>query len=112
MKTLSEHHAAKREAKKNRRERHLEDLRSVLAQTRDVEAFQNEQGAIKLRNMIKTITESDDHLNGQDITTYEIVCDTCGTQLVNPQPGRQLLSYPPQQHIQCAGCGWSGYVTP
>jgi hypothetical protein len=48
-------------------------------------------------------------LFNDNITLYKIKCDYCSTELINPDPGRCLLTNPPQYHICCVGCGWSGY---
>ena len=45
-----------------------------------------------------------------EINFYNVVCDTCGTQLVNPSPRLQLNSEPPKKHICCPGCGWRSTV--
>ena len=37
-----------------------------------------------------------------------ILCNYCGTELINQRPGEILLSYPPRIEIGCIGCGWIG----
>jgi hypothetical protein len=41
---------------------------------------------------------------------YPFGCDHCGTRLYDPEPGKNLLSYPTRHRATCPGCGWSGDV--
>lgn len=36
-------------------------------------------------------------------------CDACGVRLVDSEPGRVLLSSPPQTRVHCPSCGWKGF---
>lgn len=45
-------------------------------------------------------------LTGSGVTLHDFVCDFCGTRMINPTPGRVLLSHPPQCRAECSGCGF------
>lgn len=44
------------------------------------------------------------------VELHDVLCDHCGTQLINPEPGSVLMSHPPQVHARCPGCGFCGYL--
>jgi hypothetical protein len=47
------------------------------------------------------------HLSKADgISPADIACDHCGTEMVYPEPNRQLASHPPKKRIGCPGCGF------
>ena len=37
-----------------------------------------------------------------------IACPVCGKELIDSNPGLILTSSPPQAHIECLGCKWTG----
>ena len=40
-----------------------------------------------------------------------VVCDTCGTELLYKKPGVLLMSCPPQSEVVCPKCKKSFYMT-
>lgn len=69
---------------------------------------------------MRTVTEHERHIRerheqmgrGGNIK-HDILCDHCGTQLINPRPNTFLTTHPPQQYAQCPNedCGWAGRVS-
>lgn len=38
-----------------------------------------------------------------------IACPSCGTELYDTNPSVQLASWPPQYHVHCKECAYTGY---
>ena len=39
-----------------------------------------------------------------------IACPKCGAELVDTDPNVVLTSYPPQKHVGCLKCDYTGYA--
>jgi hypothetical protein len=35
-----------------------------------------------------------------------VQCPHCGSEMICKNPNVQLLTYPPQKHVDCYGCGY------
>jgi len=111
---FSEWEKAVSDDRKEKRKCQVQLLRSILEQAESVTVVTSEQLRDTLRACLRGIVDGTAKAVGQDIAyfihAYDISCDVCGCQLIDPTPGVTMLSSPPQRRIQCPGCGWSGYV--
>lgn len=131
MKTLSERNEEIRAQKQRDEERYLLACKTLLYQVKEAEiplhnpegretngSFQGHFDMIsqrrdRLRNQLAGLDENGKPFRfhrGRRPELLDVACDHCRTQLINPQPGMQTLSSPPQIHVACVGCGWKGYM--
>lgn len=96
--TLTEYNQQKK-TKADIRIAEFVQLKESYAKDIDIHSSSSESYRNQLRNKVDQMS----------VSMYQIRCNYCGTQLVNPEPLSVMLSYPPKYHIACAGCGWSGY---
>jgi RNase P subunit RPR2 len=94
MQTYSEY----KDRKKNKDQQKKQHIIDLLENSKNI-STDDEEDKVKFREIV---------LSGK-FTLYNILCDNCRTQLINPHPGVELETKPVKFHISCVGCGWSGY---
>lgn len=107
MKLLREFQQEAEATNKRIREEHRDKCKALLESCADTPLFVAEHDYDKTnyescRDRIRLML-----VTGQ-AQLFNLACNHCGTQLVNPEPGTMLMSYPPQKRIGCPGCGWLG----